>query len=222
MTTNHHTEESYENTLIQLFQDLGYQYECGYNVEREYRNPYYEADLQDALRRQNPILSDEVLQEAFRLVTHVNEGILEQRNETLMDYVQNGVEVKYSEDGRAKTALVKLVNFESPLQNQFKVVNQWTVVEYEKIRCDMVVFVNGLPLVVIELKSPTREEASDEDAYREYQRERTARYSKEERDHYFWRKSQRNRKIKKAKQVRVERATSFSKQELQAINHGKM
>ena len=127
----------------------------------------YEADLQDALRRQNPMLSDEVLQEAFRLVTHVNEGILEQRNETLMDYVQNGVEVKYSEDGRAKTALVKLVNFESPLQNQFKVVNQWTVVEYEKIRCDMVVFVNGLPLVVIELKSPTREEASDEDAYRQ-------------------------------------------------------
>ena len=167
MTTNYHTEESYENTLIQLFQDLGYQYECGYNVEREYRNPYYEADLQDALRRQNPMLSDEVLQEAFRLVTHVNEGILEQRNETLMDYVQNGVEVKYSEDGRAKTALVKLVNFESPLQNQFKVVNQWTVVEYEKIRCDMVVFVNGLPLVVIELKSPTREEASDEDAYRQ-------------------------------------------------------
>ena len=167
MTTNYHTEESYENTLIQLFQDLGYQYECGYNVEREYRNPYYEADLQDALRRQNPMLSDEVLQEAFRLVTHVNEGILEQRNETLMDYVQNGVEVKYSEDGRAKTALVKLVNFDSPLQNQFKVVNQWTVVEYEKIRCDMVVFVNGLPLVVIELKSPTREEASDEDAYRQ-------------------------------------------------------
>ena len=167
MSTNNFTEESYENTLIQLFQDLGYQYECGYNVEREYRNPYYEADLQDALRRQNPMLSDEVLQEAFRLVTHVNEGILEQRNETLMDYVQNGVEVKYSEDGRAKTALVRLVNFESPLQNQFKVVNQWTVVEYEKIRCDMVVFVNGLPLVVIELKSPTREEASDEDAYRQ-------------------------------------------------------
>ena len=140
MSTNNFTEESYENTLIQLFQDLGYQYECGYNVEREYRNPYYEADLQDALRRQNPMLSDEVLQEAFRLVTHVNEGILEQRNETLMDYVQNGVEVKYSEDGRAKTALVRLVNFESPLQNQFKVVNQWTVVA---------VFIDACPVEII-------------------------------------------------------------------------
>jgi type I site-specific deoxyribonuclease, HsdR family len=165
MSTNHHTEESYENTLIALFQELGYAYECGYDVERDYRNPYYEEDLQDALRRQNPMLSAEVLNEAFRLVTHVNEGTLEQRNETLMDYVQNGVEVKYSEDGRAKTALVKLVNFESPLQNHFKVCNQWTVIEYEKIRCDVVVFVNGLPLVVIELKSPSNENVEEDDAY---------------------------------------------------------
>ncbi len=165
MTTNHHSEANYENTLIALFQNLGYAYECGYDVERDYRNPYYEEDLREALRRQNPMLSDEVLNEAFRLITHVNEGVLEQRNETLMDYVQNGVEVKFSEDGRPKTALVKLVNYESPLQNQFKVVNQWTVIEYEKIRCDLVVFINGLPLVVIELKSPTREEANEEDAY---------------------------------------------------------
>ena len=165
MNTNHHTEANYENTLIQLFQDLGYAYECGYDIERDYRNPYYDPDLREALRRQNPMQSDEVLNEAFRLITHVNEGILEQRNETLMDYVQNGVEVKYAEDGRSKTALVKLVNYDSPLQNHFKVVNQWTVVEYDKIRCDLVVFINGLPLVVIELKSPTREEASEEDAY---------------------------------------------------------
>ncbi len=165
MNTNHHTEESYENTLIALFQELGYAYECGYDVERDYRNPYYEEDLCDALRRLNPMLSEEVLNEAFRLVTHVNEGTLEQRNETLMDYLQNGVEVKYSEDGRSKTALVKLVNFESPLQNQFKVCNQWTVVEYEKIRCDMVVFVNGLPLVVVELKSPSNEYVEEDDAY---------------------------------------------------------
>ena len=72
-----------QNTLIELFQELGYAYECGYDVERDYRNPYNEDDLRDALRRQNPMLSDEVLNEAFRLVTHVNEGTLEQRNETL-------------------------------------------------------------------------------------------------------------------------------------------
>ena len=167
MSTNKFTEDSYEQTLISLFKELGYQYECGYDVERDFRLPYHASDLKGALQRFNPMLSAEVLNEAFRLVTHVNEGTLEQRNETLMDYVQNGVEVKYTDDGRPKTALVKLVNYESPLQNQFKVVNQWTVIEYEKIRCDMVVFVNGLPLVVIELKSPTREEASDEEAFRQ-------------------------------------------------------
>ena len=165
MATNQHNEANYENTLIALFQELGYAYECGYDVERDYRNPYYEEDLRDALQRLNPMLSAEVLNEAFRLVTHINEGTLEQRNETLMDYVQNGVEVKYSEDGRPKTALVRLVNFDSPLQNQFKVANQWTVIEYEKIRCDMVVFVNGLPLVVIELKSPSNGNVEEDAAY---------------------------------------------------------
>ncbi|MBQ6750189.1 MAG: type I restriction endonuclease subunit R [Bacteroidaceae bacterium] len=165
MTTNLHTEESYERTLIEVFRQMGYAYECGYDVERDFRNPYYEADLKEGLRRMNPMLREGVLEEAFRLITHIHEGTLEQRNEQLMDYVQSGVEVKYAEDGRAKTALVRLINFDEPLKNGFKVCNQWRVVEYEKIRCDMVVFVNGLPLVVIELKSPTRGETNEGDAY---------------------------------------------------------
>ena len=100
MSSNQFTEDSYEQTLIQLFKDLGYQYECGYDVERDFREPYYAPDLQKALRKQNPKMSQGVLNEAFRLITHVNEGTLEQRNEQLMDYLQSGVEVKYAEDGR--------------------------------------------------------------------------------------------------------------------------
>ena len=165
MSTNKFTEDSYEQTLISLFKELGYQYECGYDVERDYRLPYHASDLREALQRLNPMLSAEVLNEAFRLVTNINEGTLEQRNEQLMDYLQSGVEVKYSEDGRSKTALVRLIDFENPQRNSFVVRNQWRVVEYEPIRCDMVVFINGLPLVVIELKSPSREETDEEDAY---------------------------------------------------------
>ena len=165
MTIKQHTEDSYERTLIELFKELGYEHECGYDIERDYRQPYYLDELRVALKEQNWLLSEDVLEEALRKICNVNEGTLEQRNETMMDYLQNGVEVKYVEGGREKTALVNLVNFENPLNNRFKVVNQWSVVEYEKIRCDMVVMVNGLPLVVIELKSPTREEASEEDAY---------------------------------------------------------
>ena len=165
MSTNQYTEDSYEQTLIQLFKGLGYDYECGYDVERDFREPYYVEDLQEALRKLNPEESDEVISEAYRIVTHVNEGTLEQRNEQLMDYVQNGVEVKYVADGRNQTALVKLIDFEQPRKNHFKVCNQWRVVEYDKIRCDMVVFVNGLPLVVIELKSPANDNVDEEDAY---------------------------------------------------------
>jgi len=172
MSTNQFTEDSYEQTLIDLFKRMGYQYECGYDVERDFREPWYGADLKQSLRKLNPKLNDPhckygqtVLTEAFRIVTHVNEGTLEQRNEQMMDYLQNGVEVKYVDDGRNQTALVRLVDFEHPAQNLFKVCNQWRVVEKEKIRCDIVVFVNGLPLVVIELKSPANNNVEEDDAY---------------------------------------------------------
>ena len=169
MSINQFTEDSYEQTLIDLFQRMGYQYECGYDVERDFREPWYVADLKQALRKQNPKASDEVLTEAYRIVTHVNEGTLEQRNEQMMDYLQNGVEVKYVADGRNQTALVRLIDFEHPSQNQFKVCNQWRVGTDCKsapaIRCDMVVFVNGIPLVVIELKSPANDNVEEDDAY---------------------------------------------------------
>jgi len=166
MSTNNPLDENfYEQTLISLFQQLGYGYECGYDVERDYRVPYHAEDLRQGLRRLNPTMSEEVLQEAFRKVTTINEGLLEQRNEQLTDYLQSGVEVKYAEDGRQRTALVKLIDFDTAEKNGFVVRNQWRVVEQEPIRCDIVAFVNGLPMVVIELKSPSREETDEEDAY---------------------------------------------------------
>ena len=165
MGTNQFDENSYEQALIALFKEMGYQYECGYDVERDYREPYDAEELRKGLRRMNPMLREDVLEDAYRLITNVNEGTLEQRNEQLMDYLQSGVEVKYSENGSPKTALVKLIDFSEPKRNDFKIVNQWTVIERDKIRCDMVVFVNGLPLVVIELKSPSRDETDEADAY---------------------------------------------------------
>lgn len=90
-------------------------------MERDFREPYYAPDLKRALKRQNPMLSEYVLDEAFRKITHIYEGTLEQRNEQFMDYLQSGVEVKYNEEGREKTALVKLVNFDDAKLNDFKV-----------------------------------------------------------------------------------------------------
>lgn len=169
MNNERFTEDSYEQTLIALFEKMGYQHECGYDVERDYSEPYHRVDLQKSLKWLNPLMPDEVLEEAFRKITNIKDGVLAQRNETFTDYLQNGVEVEYYADGVKKTELVKLMDYDCPDNNQWKVVNQWRVEENEPIRCDMVVMVNGLPLVVIELKSPSNESVEENDAYKQLQ-----------------------------------------------------
>lgn len=164
------TEDSYEQTLIGLFTEkLGYEYECGYEVDRDYREPFHREDLIKALRWLNPMLSQEILDEALRKLTCNNDGSYVQRNERFMDWLQNGLEVPHVVEGREVTDTVCLMDFEHPDANKWKVVNQWRVEDIEPIRCDMVVMVNGLPLVVIELKSPSNEDVEEEDAYNQLQ-----------------------------------------------------
>ena len=177
MSNERFTEDSYEQALIDLFKRMDYDYEYGPDKERDYREPVDKEELRKNLIWVNGLedfakalpkdVYIQIIEEAVRKVTSINEGTLEQRNETFMDYLQNGVEVKYQYDGRERTEIVKLIDFKWPTRSFFKVVNQYSVEEFGKIRCDMVVFVNGLPLVVIELKSPSREETDDEDAFRQ-------------------------------------------------------
>ncbi len=164
---NKFNEDAYEQTLIALFRDeLGYQYECGYDVERDYREPFYRADLVPAMHRLNPELPSDVVDEGIQQLTDISKGTLEQNNEQFTLWMQNGMEVSYkAQDGNERTALMQLVDYDHPERNLLKVVNQWRVEEYKNKRCDMVVFVNGLPLVVVELKSAVAEDATVHDAY---------------------------------------------------------
>ena len=160
------TEDAYEQTLIALFRDeLGYKYECGYEVERDYKEPFYRADLEASMRRLNSDLPAAAVDEGIKQITTINEGTLEQNNEKFTKLMQDGMEVTFKLNGEERTALMRLIDFEHPERNLFKVVNQWSVEEYKKKRCDMVVMVNGLPLVVVELKSAVAEDATIDDAY---------------------------------------------------------
>lgn len=162
------TEDAYEQTLIALFRDeLGYAYECGYEVERDYKEPFYRADLVASMRRLNPQLPADAMDEGIKQITNISIGTLEQNNEQFTLWMQNGLEVEFLQDGEERTALMRLIDFEHPERNLFKVVNQWRVEEYKNKRCDMVVMVNGLPLVVVELKSAISEDATVEDAYKQ-------------------------------------------------------
>ena len=162
------TEDAYEQTLIALFRDeLGYAYECGYDVERDYKEPFYRADLVASMRRLNPELPADIMDDGIKKITDIHIGTLEQNNEQFTLWMQNGMEVGYTQDGEERTVLMRLIDFNRPERNLFKVVNQWRVEEYKSKRCDMVVMVNGLPLVVVELKSATSEDASIDDAFKQ-------------------------------------------------------
>lgn len=162
------TEDAYEQTLIALFRDeLGYAYECGYEVERDYREPFHRADLVASMRRLNPSLPADAMEQGIKQITNISIGTLEQNNEQFTLWMQNGLELGYLQDGEERTTLMRLIDYERPERNLFKVVNQWRVEEYKNKRCDMVVMVNGLPLVVVELKSAVSEDATIDDAYKQ-------------------------------------------------------
>ena len=162
------TESNYENAVLNLFTDvLGYSYAYGPDIDRDYHNPLYEDLLLPALQRFNPGLPTEALNEAVYKIKNFETGTLLQKNMVLTDYMQNGVPVKYFVDGEECSSLVYLVDYDVPEHNDFLVANQWTVVENSEKRADIVVFLNGLPLVVIELKSPSREDTDASDAYRQ-------------------------------------------------------
>ena len=166
MSKSKFTEDSYEQALISLFRDgLGYEYIYGPDIERDYRQPCYVDALIPAIRRINPSLPQEAIDEALRHMLHASEETLLINNEDFMHALQDGMEVPYVVNEEERIDIVKLIDYEHCTHNSFHIVNQWRVEGHDAIRCDMVVFVNGLPLVVIELKSPSEENVTVHDAY---------------------------------------------------------
>ena len=162
------TESSYEHAIIQLFTEtLGYSYIYGPDIDRDYHSPLCEDTLVSSLWRINKALPDEAVSEALCKLKSFDTGSLLQKNMTFTDYLQNGVPVRYFVDGEERSALVYLVDYSKPDNNEFVVANQWTIVEHSEKRADIILFVNGLPLVVVELKSPSREETDVSVAYRQ-------------------------------------------------------
>ena len=158
-------EDAYEQVLISLFNDLGYEHECGYDVERDYSLPYHKADLLASLKRLNPECKDDVIEQGVVQLTNINMVSMEQRNELFTKWLQGGLEVSYQQNNDTRTALLKLADYVNIDNNLFKVVNQWRIEDIQTKRCDIVVMLNGLPLVVIELKSAISEDADIHDAY---------------------------------------------------------
>lgn len=163
-----YTEADYENSVIELFRnDLGYEYAYGPDIERDVYSPLYEEILIDSLYRLNRELPDDAIQDALFKLKNFENGELVQKNAVFMDYLQNGIPVRFFVSGEEHSSIVYLVDYKNPDNNSFIVANQWTFIENSNKRPDVILFLNGLPVVLVELKSPSREETDASEAYRQ-------------------------------------------------------
>jgi type I restriction enzyme R subunit len=172
-------ESVVEEAALEWFASLGYAVLGGPTIapgepaaERDsYEQVVLDGRLRAALRRLNPSVPDEALDEAFRKLTRVSSPQLIEANHALHDHLVNGVSVEYLRpDGTIGYDPVRVLDFDAPGANDWLAVNQLTVREYgHGRRPDVVVFVNGLPLAVIELKNAADESATIWTAFEQLQ-----------------------------------------------------
>ena len=162
-----YTEADYENSVIELFRNMGYNYLYGPDVDRDFYNPLYEDELVASLHRLNRSLPEDAISDALFKLKNFENGELVQKNAVFMDYLQNGIPVRYFEKGEERSSIVYLVDYKNPSNNSFIVANQWTFIENSNKRPDILLFLNGIPVVIVELKSPSREETDASAAYRQ-------------------------------------------------------
>ncbi len=172
------TENEIEEFAIELLEKLGYQYLYGPEISADGESPMRGGfddvllveKLKSAIDRINPTVPSEAREDALKQVLRVHSPELISGNEAFHRMLTEGVKVAYQKDGRERGDLVWLIDFSNVENNEFHVVNQFTVVEnHNNKRPDVILFVNGLPLVVIELKNPTDENATEKTAYKQLQ-----------------------------------------------------
>ncbi len=176
------TENTIEEFSIELLERLGYQYiyapDIAHDGERPERNNYEEVlltgRLQNAIRRINPKVPIDSQKEALKEIQRISSPELLTNNEAFHRMLTEGVKVSYQKDGYQRGDVVWLIDFKNPQNNEFVVANQFTVIDNgNNKRPDVILFVNGIPLVVIELKNPADENATIKSAFKQVETYKT-------------------------------------------------
>lgn len=162
-------ENTLEQAIIVELQAKGYDYAYGPEIERDYHEVLLEDCFKENIAKINAGITPEIIDDAFKMIRNLGLLQLEALNREFHKYLIEGVPVAYQQKGENRTYTVRLVDFDNPLENNFKVINQFTVVDYKNKRPDLIVFINGIPFVVFELKNPTKEYTDIEGAYQQLQ-----------------------------------------------------
>nr|QNO52269.1 hypothetical protein BPDGFPMF_00028 [Methanosarcinales archaeon ANME-1 ERB6] len=178
MTTNKITESAIEELAIDLLEKQSYQYiyapDIAPDSETPERNSFEDVLLVERLKkavgRINPTIPADAREDAIKQILRLNSPEPIANNEAFHRMLTEGIKVSYHKDGADRGDLVWLMDFKNPDNNEFIVSNQFTVIENNRNkRPDIILFVNGLPLVVIELKNPADENATVKSAFKQLQ-----------------------------------------------------
>lgn len=171
------SEDHIEQIIIQEFIDLGYSYVNGADIspegiaqERDFDEVVLKQRLRIAIAKQNPTVPADAQEDALKKLLRSDSPNLFQNNYTFHKYITEGVDIEYRKGDRIVGDKVWLIDYETPSKNEFLVVNQFTIIENNvNKRPDIILFINGIPLIVIELKNAVDENATIHSAYNQLQ-----------------------------------------------------
>ena len=172
------TENAIEELAIEVLGKSGYHYiyapdiapDCDTSERQSFEDVLLLDRLQKAVNRNNPNVLSDAREDAVKQIQRLNSPELIANNEAFHRMLTEGINVSYQKNGYDRGDLVWLIDFDNPLNNDFLVANQFTVVENGvNKRPDIILFVNGIPLVVIELKNPVDENATIRTAFNQVQ-----------------------------------------------------
>lgn len=158
-------ENTLEKAIITELQAKGYEYVYGPEIERDYHEVILEECFRTSMLNINHGITQEIISEAYKSIKNLGLLRLEDLNASFHKYLVEGIPIPYKKDGEIRTFTVKLVDFDNIDANDFKVINQYTIIEYKNKRPDILVFINGIPMVLFELKNMVNDSATVEQAY---------------------------------------------------------
>lgn len=158
-------ENTLEQAIITELQAKGYEYVYGPEIERDYHEVILEECFRTSMLNINPGITQEIISEAYKSIKNLGLLRLEDLNASFHKYLVEGVPIPYKKDGEIRTFTVKLIDFDNADANDFKVINQYTIIEYKNKRPDILVFINGIPMVLFELKNMANDSTTVEQAY---------------------------------------------------------
>lgn len=159
-------EETLEKVTMEMLRNLEYECINGYEMERtDFSKVLLEEDIVQAIETINKGIKSEQIQEALRLIRNLGDNNTILNNKQFTKYLLEGIPVPIQENGETTYKTVKILDLDNIKNNTFKAVNQYTIIEHSEKRPDIIIFINGMPLVVIELKSTIREDVKLIDAY---------------------------------------------------------